>query len=55
MTDKKAVREYLAKIGSKGGKAAGESKRRDQDDPDYYKKISEKAAAARKAKRAKRG
>jgi hypothetical protein len=48
----KAVRDFLAKAGSKGGKAGvGESKRRDQDDPDYYKRISAKAAAARKAKR----
>jgi hypothetical protein len=48
----KAVRDFLAQAGSKGGKAGvGASKRRDQDDPDYYKRISAKAAAARKAKR----
>ncbi len=47
------VKDYLASIGSKGGKAGtGESKRRDQGDPDYYKRISAKAAKARKAKRA---
>jgi hypothetical protein len=52
MTDK--VKQYLASIGSKGGKAGtGESKRRDQGDPDYYKRISAKAAKARKAKKAK--
>jgi hypothetical protein len=48
----KEVREYLASIGSKGGKAGGESKVR--GDADYYKRISEKAAKARKAKRTKK-
>ena len=47
MTDK--VRDYLASIGSKGGKTTGQSKVR--GDTDYYKRISQKAAAARKAKR----
>jgi hypothetical protein len=44
------VKKYLASIGSKGGKATGKSKVR--GDADYYKRISKKAAAARKAKRA---
>ncbi len=44
-----AVREYLASIGSKGGKASGASKRR--GDPDYYRALSKKAAAARAAKK----
>jgi hypothetical protein len=48
MTDK--IKDYLASIGSKGGKATGKSKVR--GDADYYKRISKKAAAARKAKRA---
>jgi general stress protein YciG len=46
----KGAREYLASIGSKGGKATGKSKVR--GDTDYYKRISAKAAKARKAKRA---
>lgn len=45
----KGAREYLASIGSKGGKAGGKSKVR--GDSDYYKRISAKAAKARKAKR----
>jgi hypothetical protein len=46
------IKDYLATIGSRGGKAGtGDSKRRDQKDPDYYKRISKKAAEARKAKR----
>lgn len=44
----KRAREYLASIGAKGGKAKGKSKVR--GDSDYYKRISQKAAAARKAK-----
>jgi hypothetical protein len=41
-------------LGRRGGKAGkGESKRRDQNDPDYYHRISKQAVAARKAKRAK--
>jgi hypothetical protein len=47
-----SVKAYLAKIGSKGGKASGQSKVR--GDAAYYKRISKKAAAARKAKAAKR-
>jgi general stress protein YciG len=50
----KTVRErltaYWSEIGSKGGKAAGKSKRRDQNDPDYYRTISQRAAEARKRK-----
>lgn len=49
MTDK--VHEYLAQIGSKGGRSGvGKSKLR--GDADYYKRISAKAAKARKAKKA---
>ena len=48
----KGAREYLASIGSKGGKAKGKSKVR--GDTDYYKRISQKAAEARKAKRNKK-
>jgi hypothetical protein len=47
MTDK--IKDYLASIGSKGGKATGKAKVR--GDADYYRAISKKAAAARKAKR----
>jgi hypothetical protein len=43
------IKDYLAQIGSKGGKATGQPKVR--GDTDYYKRISKKAAAARKAKR----
>jgi hypothetical protein len=46
MSDK--IKDYLASIGSKGGKATGKSKVR--GDADYYKRISAKAAKARKAK-----
>ena len=41
------VNKYLASIGSKGGKATGASKVR--GDAAYYKRISRKAAKARKA------
>jgi hypothetical protein len=44
---KKPISDYLASIGSKGGKATGKSKVR--GDTDYYKRISAKAAKARKA------
>lgn len=44
------TRKYLAGIGSKGGKAGGASKRR--GDAAYYKRISKKAAQARKRKAA---
>ena len=43
------VRDIAKRMGAKGGAAGtGTSKRRDQDDPDYYKRISAKAAEARK-------
>jgi hypothetical protein len=45
-----AATSYLAEIGSKGGKATGKSKVR--GDADYYKRISQKAAEARKRKAA---
>ncbi len=48
----KGAREYLVSIGSKGGKATGKSKVRGNSE--YYKAISKKAAAARKAKRDKK-
>lgn len=44
----KELRDYFASIGSKGGKTAGKSKVRGGEA--YYKRISRKAAAARKAK-----
>jgi hypothetical protein len=45
------VKDYLSQIGSKGGRSGtGPSKVR--GDTDYYKRISAKAAKARKAKRA---
>ena len=53
----KEVREYLAAIGRKGGQATGARKARS---PEHYRKmveartISQKAAKARKAKRAKK-
>ena len=42
------VTDYLARIGAKGGKATGEAKRR--GDSAHYKRLSRKAAKARKAK-----
>lgn len=39
------VKQYLAAIGSKGGKATGASKRR--GDAAHYKRLSKKAAAMR--------
>jgi hypothetical protein len=47
---KKPISDYLASIGSKGGKATGKAKVR--GDSDYYKRISAKAAEARAKKRA---
>lgn len=41
------ARKYLARIGRKGGKATGASKRR--GDSAHYKRISKLAAKARKA------
>jgi hypothetical protein len=50
----KELREYLAKIGAKGGKADGERKARD---PEHYARLAklnrERFAAARKAKKKK--
>jgi hypothetical protein len=44
------VRQYLASIGQKGGRAgAGAAKLR--GDSEYYRRISRKAADARKAKK----
>ena len=40
-----AIKQYLAAIGSKGGKATGVSKRR--GDAAYYKRLSKKAAEMR--------
>lgn len=45
------VKDYLAQIGSKGGRS-GVGKSKIRGDADYYKRISAKAAKARKAKRA---
>jgi hypothetical protein len=48
------VKDYLSQIGSKGGRSGtGSSKVR--GDADYYKRISKKAAAARKKKAADSG
>ena len=43
------VKDYLATIGSKGGKATGKAKVR--GDAEYYRRISQKAAEARKRNR----
>jgi hypothetical protein len=40
------VKDYLAAIGSKGGKAKG--KRKARGDSDYYRKLAAKSAKARK-------
>jgi hypothetical protein len=45
---KKDTREYLASIGSKGGKARGKVKAR--GDRAYYQKLAQKAAESRKGK-----
>lgn len=44
------IKDYLAEIGRRGGQTKGKSKVR--GDSDYYKRISAKAAQARKAKAA---
>lgn len=51
MSDKD-VKEYLAKIGRKGGTIGGKAKgkRKSRGDSDYYKKLAAKATRARKAK-----
>jgi hypothetical protein len=42
----KAVTDYMAKLGSKGGKAKGKAKSRD---PEHYKKLADmKRAKAKK-------
>jgi hypothetical protein len=43
------VSKYLAEIGSRGGKAKGERKKRS---PEQYKAMAKKSAQVRKAKRA---
>jgi hypothetical protein len=48
----KAVSDYMASIGKKGGEAKGDSKLR--GDPEYYKRISALAAIARAKKRRKK-
>lgn len=45
---KKNISEYLASIGSKGGKAKGKVKSRGGSD--YYRKLAQKSAEARKRK-----
>lgn len=45
----KELREHLARLGKKGGETKGKSKVR--GDSEYYKRISAKAAKARKAKK----
>ena len=47
------VREYLSKIGAKGGKKGGKTtgQSKVRGDREYYQRIGQKAAAARKAKR----
>ncbi len=44
-----SVRDYLSRIGAKGGAATGKSKSR--GDAEYYRRISAKAAKARAKKR----
>jgi hypothetical protein len=43
------IKKYLASIGSKGGKA-GSGKSKVRGGPEYYKRISQLAAKARKAR-----
>jgi general stress protein YciG len=43
---KKEVREFLAKIGAKGGKATGESKSR--GDSEYYRRLRKKGVRKQK-------
>jgi hypothetical protein len=49
---KRALREYLAAIGKRGGEA-GRGKSKVRGNSSYYKRISAKAAKARAAKRVK--
>jgi hypothetical protein len=46
----KSVREYLSRIGKRGG-AAGKGASKVRGDAEYYKRISRKAAKVRKQKR----
>jgi hypothetical protein len=43
------ISKYLAEIGSRGGKAKGERKKRS---PEQYREMAKKSAQVRKAKRA---
>jgi hypothetical protein len=45
-------RQVFVTSGAKGGRTSGPSKRR--GDPEYYRALSKKAAAARKRKREER-
>ena len=51
MSSDKSIKEYLARIGSKGGSTEGPTKVR--GDRAHYKALAAKAAKARKAKQAK--
>ena len=53
MSDK-SIKAYLANLGKKGGEA-GTGKSKVRGSTEYYKRISAKAAKARKAKQRKRG
>lgn len=43
---KNSIKNYLSKIGRKGGSATG--KRKSRGDADYYRELSRKAIAARR-------
>lgn len=45
---KKEIRDYMASLGSKGGKATGDAKRRD---PEFYVKLAAAGVKGREAKR----
>lgn len=45
----KAIRDYMASLGRKGGKAKGEKKRRS---PEFYALLAQKGVEARAARRA---
>jgi hypothetical protein len=47
-TMNEAIRQYLAEIGGKGGKATGKSKLR--GGKDYYRQMAVKSAAVRRRK-----
>jgi len=44
---KKEIREYMASLGAKGGKATGDAKRRD---PEFYKRLAAQGVKGRAAK-----